>query len=232
MVKAGERGRDQFYIPLETLEKGRDLDGLIDKMAQFAKRGAASDEAESRAEQGFAKLLAEYTQHEIFLWRENFKVMVRVVAQKRDTIWAFILKNAYRPAYLRRQKVDVIVANPPWLSLRDIKDRAYKAKIKELTFRYKLLGKAERNLFTQIDTSSVFFAHTEHEFLRQGGTMAFVMPKSVILQAKQHLAFQKTGFSGIHDFRRSARPLQGSRMRANSRRRRRPARRPHHTLER
>ncbi|MGA9392139.1 MAG: N-6 DNA methylase [Candidatus Sulfotelmatobacter sp.] len=200
VVKAGERGRDQFYIPVETLEKGRDLDGLIDKMTQFAKRGAASDEAESRAEQGFAKLLAGYTQHEVFLWRENFKVMVHVVAQKRDTIWAFILKNAYRPAYLRRQKVDVIVANPPWLSLRDIKDQAYKSKIKELTFRYKLLGKSERNLFTQIDTSSVFFAHTEHEFLRQGGTMAFVMPKSVILQAKQHLAFQKTGFAQIHDF--------------------------------
>jgi hypothetical protein len=199
VVKAGPRGRDQFYIPLDTLEKGRDLDGLIDKMAQFAKRGAASEEAAERAEEGFAKFLDAYTRHEAFLWRENFRVMVRAVAQKRDTIWAFILKNAYRPAYLRRQKVQVIVANPPWLSLRDIKDQAYKSKIKELTFRYKLLEKTERNLFTQIDTATVFFAHTEHEFLQQGGTMAFVMPKSVILQAKQHLAFQKTGLTEIQE---------------------------------
>jgi hypothetical protein len=139
VVKAGER--DQFYIPLDTLEKGRDLDSLVDKMSQFAKRGAASKEAEKRAEQGFAHFLEGYTQHEMFLWRENFRVMVSAVSQNSDTIWGFILKNAYRPAYLRRQKVDVIVANPPWLSLRDIKDRAYKLKIKELTFRYKLLGK-------------------------------------------------------------------------------------------
>lgn len=200
VIKAGERGRDQFYIPLDTLEEGRDLDGLIDRMAQFAKRGVASVVAEQRAEQGFAKLLDGYTPHEVFLWRQNFRVMVGAVKDKRDTIWAFILKNAYRPAYLRRQKVDVIVANPPWLSLRDVKDVGYKTKIKELTFQYKLLEKTERNLFTQIDTSTVFFAHAEHEFLRQAGIMAFVMPKSVILPAKQHLAFQRTGFTAIHEF--------------------------------
>src|SRR5258708_26714830 len=116
--------------------------------------------------------------------------MTSAVGNKRDTIWAFILKNAYRPAYLRRQKVEVIVANPPWLSLRDIKERAYKLKIKELTFRYKLLGKTERHLFTQIDTSTVFFSHAKHEFLRPGGTMTFVITNSVILPAKLHLAFQ------------------------------------------
>ncbi len=169
-------------------------------MSEFAKRGAASEEAKRRAEQGFTRLLQGYTEHEVFLWRQNFGVMVRAVEEKRDTVWGFILKNAYRPAYLRRQKVAYIVANPPWLSLRDIKDKAYKLKIKELTFRYKLLGKAERNLFTQIDTSTVFFAHAGHEFLRVGGTMAFVMPKSVILPAKQHLAFQRMGFTGIHEF--------------------------------
>lgn len=157
VVHAGQSQRDRFYIPLETLESGRDLDTLIDKMTQFSKRGAASPEAQERAEQGFAKLLAGYTRHEVFLWRENFRVMLRAVSEGRDTIWAFILKNGYRPAYLRRQKVRVIVANPPWLSLRDVKDRAYKNKIKELTFTYGLLGKSERNLFTQIDTSTVFW---------------------------------------------------------------------------
>jgi type I restriction-modification system DNA methylase subunit len=200
VVKTGQRGGESFYIPLEMLEKGRDLDGLVDKMAQFSKRGSGSDEAEKRAQEGFAKLLKEFTAHEVFLWRHNFRVMVAAVKNKRDTIWAFILKNAYRPAYLRRQKVQVIVANPPWLSLRDIKDQAYKQNIKDLTFRYKLLRKAERNLFTQIDTSTVFFAHCEHEFLQPEGTMAFVMPRSVILPAKQHLAFQRTGFTAIHDF--------------------------------
>jgi hypothetical protein len=102
--------------------------------------------------------------------------------------------------FLRRQKVDFIVANPPWLSLRDVKDAGYRAKIKELAFDYGLVERTERKLFTQIDTATVFFAHAEHKFLRPGGGMGFVMPKSVVLPAKQHFAFQKTGFTAIHDF--------------------------------
>jgi len=197
-VKASES--EVFYIPLESIERGRDLDTLMDKLAQLAKRGAASEDSQARAEQGFARTLSGYSPDETFLWRENFKLMVGLVKDKRDTVWAFILKNAYRPAYLRRQKVDVIVANPPWLSLRDVQDPAYKGRIKELAFRYHLLERTDRKLFTQLDTSTVFFAHCEHEFLRDGGTLAFVMPRSVILPAKQHLAFQKRGFTKINDF--------------------------------
>lgn len=197
-VKVGPS--QQFHIPLESLERGRDLDKLVDTMAQFAKRGAASKEAEKRAAKGFEKRLEGFCNDELFFWRENFGLMVRLVREDRDSIWAFILKNAYRPAYLRRQKVDVVAANPPWLSLRDIVDKAYKDRIKELTFQYKLLGKKEVKLFTQMDTSTVFFVHAEHEFLKDEGKMAFVMPKSVILPAKQHLAFQRHGFTAIHEF--------------------------------
>ena len=197
-VGAGEEGT--FSIPLDSIERGRDLDKLVDQMTLFARRGAASKAAEKRALEGFAKLLDGYTADEIFHWRHNFALLVKIMGRKRDTVWGFILKNAYRPAYLRRQKVDVIVANPPWLSLRDIQDPVYKTRLKELAFGYKLLEKTDRNLFTQLDTSTVFFAHSEKEFLKDDGIMAFVMPKAVILPAKQHLAFQKTGFTEIHDF--------------------------------
>ncbi len=190
----------QFHIPLDSLERGRDLDKLVDAMTQLAKRGAASKEAENRASNGFEKRLEGFSRDELFFWRENFKLMVKLVREDRDSIWAFILKNAYRPSYLRRSKVDVVAANPPWLSLRDIVDEAYKERIKELTFQYKLLDKKDVKLFTQMDTSTVFFVHTENEFLKDGGRMVFVMPKSVILPAKQHFAFQKHGFSAIHEF--------------------------------
>src|SRR5579875_1918081 len=192
--------KEEFHIPLESLERGRDFDGLIDTMVDFARRGTASEGAEKRAAKGFEDRLNGFSNGELFFWKHNFQLMVRLVKEERDSIWAFILKNAYRPAYLRRQKVDVIVANPPWLSLRDITDQAYKNKIKELTFQYGLLGKKEVKLFTQMDTSTVFFVHTEHEFLKEKGKMAFVMPKSVILPAKQHFAFQRHGFTAIHDF--------------------------------
>lgn len=197
-VKVGSK--EGFHIPLESLERGRDLDKLVDGMLLFAKRGGASKDAEKRATKAFENRHEDFSNGELFFWRHNFQLMVRLVKEDRDSIWAFILKNAYRPAYLRRQKVDAIAANPPWLSLRDIADQAYKDKIKELTFQYGLLGKKEVKLFTQMDTSTVFFVHTEHEFLKEKGKMAFVMPKSVILPAKQHFAFQKHGFTAIHEF--------------------------------
>jgi Eco57I restriction-modification methylase len=197
-VSAGQDGT--FSIPLDSIEKGRDLDRLVDQMTLFARHGSTSKAAEGRALKGFAKLLEGYTDEEVFHWRHNFSLLAKIMKEKRDTVWGFILKNAYRPAYLRRQKVDVVIANPPWLSLRDIQDPAYKKRLKELAFAYHLLEKTDRNLFTQLDTSTVFFAHAEKQFLNNDGTMAFVMPKAVILPAKQHLLFQKVGFTEIHDF--------------------------------
>jgi hypothetical protein len=95
--------------------------------------------------------------------------------------------------------VDVIVGNPPWLSFRDIADRSYKARIRTLTLKYKLLGEKEQKLSTQMDTSTLFYVYCRQELLKEDGKIAFVMPKAVILPTKQHLGFQRYGLSRIHD---------------------------------
>ncbi len=189
----------EFVIPLKSLELNRDLDQIIDQMTAFAQRGTSSKATGDQARKGFLAKIKDLTLEELNLWKLNFDLMVGLVKDKKDSVWAFILKNAYRPAYIRRTKVDVIVGNPPWLSFRDIAEKAYKNRIKELTFRYKLLEKGEKNLFTQMDTSTLFYVHCRHEFLKEGGKIAFVMPKTVILPAKQHAGFQRHGISRIHD---------------------------------
>jgi type I restriction-modification system DNA methylase subunit len=190
----------EFTIPIKSLEMRRDLDQIIDQMAAFAQRGAASETVLEQARKGFLAKIKDLTPDEINLWNFNFALMADLVKTRRDTVWAFILRNAYRPAYLRNTKVDVIVGNPPWLSFRDIAEEAYKDRIKDLTFGYELLEKSERKLFTQMDTSTLFFIHCAHEFLTEGGKIAFVMPKTVILPAKQHAGFQRNGVTRIHDF--------------------------------
>jgi hypothetical protein len=189
----------EFTIPLKSLELGRNLDQIIDQMVSFAQRGASSEGIVEQARKGFLAKIKSLTTEEINFWNLNFALMVDLVKHRRDTVWGFILKNAYRPAYLRRTKVDLIVGNPPWLSFRDIAEEAYKDRIKELTFGYDLLTKSERKLFTQMDTSTLFFVHCRHEFLKDEGRIAFVMPKTVILPAKQHTGFQRFGVSRIHD---------------------------------
>jgi hypothetical protein len=189
----------EFLIPSQSIESGRDLDRIIDQMADFAHRAAQTDGQVDQAMKGFLAKIKGLSVEESNYWRLNFTRMVDLVKKRRDTVWAFILKNAYRPAYLRRQKVDVIVGNPPWLSFHDIAEDAYKERIKELTFKYELLGKSERNLFTQMEMATLFYVHCHREFLSEEGKIAFVMPKTVILPSKQHHGFQEYGLTHIHD---------------------------------
>ena len=169
-------------------------------MTAFARRAIKSDTLMEQARKGFLGKIKDFTEEEINLWNINFALMASLIKARQDTVWGFILKNAFRPAYLRRTKVDVVIGNPPWLSFRDIAEPAYKDRIKELTFGYELLRANERNLFTQMDTSTLFFIHCKNEFLRKSGKIAFVMPKTAVLPAKQHAGFQRYGVSAIHDF--------------------------------
>ena len=188
----------EFAIPLDSLENGRDLDQVIDQMVAFANRGATKETYEP-ARRGFLSKIAEMTVDEQNLWKINFELMVDLVCAKRDTVWGFILKNAFRPAYLRKTKVETIVGNPPWLSYRDIAEKSYKERVKVLVTKYDLLDAGSGNLVTRLDTSTLFYVHCMNEFLEPGGKIAFVMPKGVILPSKQHINFQRNGFSKIHD---------------------------------
>ena len=194
---------ESFRIPIETIHRLRGFfDPLIERLCVLAERGAESPEMEKRVLEALPVVLedAQCSQTETFFWQQNFRLLLRLVREKRNTIWAYILTNVYRPVYLRQTPVDCIVGNPPWLSYRFITNAEYKKRVKELTFEHNLLEKTDRNLFTQMDTSTVFFAHCQRDFLKPGGKMAFVMPKSAMVPAKQHLRFQQMGFTEILDF--------------------------------
>jgi methylase of polypeptide subunit release factors len=196
-VKVSEE--ETFHIPLGAVTSA-EMDEVIDRLSGFAHRSLLDSETEMAASAAVKKILAKFTAQEQFYWQQNYSLLRKLERERRNTIWAYILKNAYRPLFLRREKVDYIVGNPPWLSLRYVKDPGYKERIKELTFQHGLLAKTDVKLFTQMDTSTLFFNHCAREFLKPDGTIAFVLPKAVILAAKQHARFQDQGFSQIHDF--------------------------------
>jgi len=192
---------EEFNIPLETVRKQSQLDPLVDKITDLARLAAGDTDKMQAALQGLIDQdLADMSSGEQFFWGQNFKLMAKLIAEGRDTIFGFELKNVYRPAFLRQAKVDYVVGNPPWLSYRYVQDRGYKKRIKELIFELDLLGPKEVKLFTQMDTSTLFFSYCAREFLRPTGTIAFVLPKTTILPAKQHAGFQAQGVSEIHDF--------------------------------
>jgi hypothetical protein len=192
---------EEFNIPLETIRSQTELDPLVDKITTTANLTHGDpNKVEQAARRLAAQEFSKMSDRERWFWSQNFKLMVRLMAEGRDTVFGYILKNAYRPAFVRQNKVDYVVGNPPWLSYRYIQDQGYKKRVKELTFSLKLLGPSEVKLFTQMDTSTLFFAYCEREFLKPGGTIAFVLPKTTTLPAKQHAGFQARGVSEILDF--------------------------------
>ncbi|MCI0595533.1 MAG: N-6 DNA methylase, partial [candidate division Zixibacteria bacterium] len=137
---------EAFRIPLETSHQEISIDALVDQMTHICHKGLKSSDV-AKAWRGLDRTVFKKTaENEKFFWKQNFRLLAKLVEQGRNSIWGFILKNAYRPAFIRKQKVDYIVGNPPWLAYRYIKDKTYKARVKELTFENELLDKKDFKL--------------------------------------------------------------------------------------
>lgn len=87
--------------------------------------------------------------------------------------------------------VDMLVGNPPWVVLRSIKDRARQDLLKSEAFRYGLVDKRQAHLFTQIDFATIFFCKASDIYLRKGGIIGFVMPRSVLYATIHHRPFRR-----------------------------------------
>ena len=47
---------------------------------------------------------------------ETVKTLQGLHNEGRDHIWAYYTRNMVRPVALTRNKVDVIIGNPPWIN--------------------------------------------------------------------------------------------------------------------
>ena len=118
----------------------------------------------------------------------------------RDTIWAFVLKNIYKPLFLKR-KFDFIIGNPPWIAFRFMEPAYQKFLKRQITLEYKLLtGRGE--LITHLEVATLFLVRSADLYLKSGGTIAFVLPKS-LFSADQHDGLRQRAFKFSEDDMRS-----------------------------
>ena len=52
---------------------------------------------------------------------ELYRAFKKAKDEDRDTIWEFIVRNLYKPAFLNHS-FDYVVGNPPWFTMKDIKN--------------------------------------------------------------------------------------------------------------
>ncbi len=115
-------------------------------------------------------------------------------AAGRNHIWGYVARNLSRPIWLssETQRADVVIGNPPWLSYR------YMAPETQERFR----GESQRlgvwvggrGHVSHQDLSGYFFARSVELYLKDGGTIAFVMPHASI--SRQHFEGFRSGVFG------------------------------------
>jgi hypothetical protein len=120
------------------------------------------------------------------------EVLKHFIDTARDTIWAFVLKNAYKPLFLKR-KFDFVVGNPPWIIFNRISEPAYQLFLKrQIVDDYRLLrGRAEN--VSNLEIATLFLVRGADLYLKKGGTIAFVMPRS-LFSADQHDGLRRRTF--------------------------------------
>ena len=101
----------------------------------------------------------------------------------RDHIWAYYIRNLVRPITLARNKVDVIVGNPPWINYNQTTDVLRDELVNQSRNEYGIW--AGGRYATHQDVASLFYARCVDLYLRDGGLIGMVMPHSA-LQSGQH----------------------------------------------
>lgn len=187
-------GDKKVSIPEEVVNDPDAFDPAINAATRvatdFAAGGKESEKTLKAYLQQNVPALAERDDFDVIveaLWRFTSE-LADLIRRQKNSIWAFIIRNAYRPSMLRA-RFDFVIGNPPWLSYRYITDTDYQDEVKRRAVVDYKIAPTSRKLITQMELATVFFVHTLSTFGHPGARLGFVMPRSV-LSADQHAKFR------------------------------------------
>ncbi len=185
---------EKFLIPRAVFQQSQIYDELVLLASEAAKNIAL--EADSESVESILNALRRRTptlSEDVVGQAANAcfalaRAMAKKIRAKENHIWSFILRNTYRPAFFKK-RFDIIAGNPPWLSYRYIADPSYQARVKELAVERYQLAPRNQALMTHMELASVFLVHAADTYLKNGGHLGFVMPRS-LFNADQHEKFR------------------------------------------
>lgn len=168
-------------------EKVFDKSGLFDDATKFAELQAKRTQGKSLLPVSDFNALFASKFKDLAPFADEFyqiyKSLKLAKDENRDSIWAFILQNTYKPFFLRRS-FDVVVGNPPWFTYSSISNAEYQQNLLELAHRYNLVPASKANM-PHLEIAAIFLAHSASYFLKPKGSLAFVLPRS-FFTADQH----------------------------------------------
>ena len=108
----------------------------------------------------------------------------------RNGIWAFILRNTYRPGLLTGQ-FNGLVSNPPWLALSALAENPYKSVLAQRAKLYGMLPPAQS--FLHLELATTHLLHAVDRYLRVGASIACLVP-GTIFNGHHHEPFRHRRF--------------------------------------
>lgn len=132
------------------------------------------------------------SQAELEILNAMLNTLLELVDKQLDEIWIYMLNNLYAPIALKETKFDILASNPPWIAMRYIENKNYQDWVKSKVLEYGLLTSDQVKLFTHMEIATLFFNMTAELYLNdKSGLIAFVMPRSVLTGAFQHINFKQ-----------------------------------------
>lgn len=108
----------------------------------------------------------------------------------RNGIWAFVLRNSFRPA-LVAGRFNGVVTNPPWLALSKIGSNPYRDALKAKADKYGIKAPGAAHLHVEIAT--IFLLHAIDSYLTPGSVVACILPDTV-LNGAHHEPFRSAEY--------------------------------------
>ena len=108
----------------------------------------------------------------------------------RNGIWAFILRNTYRPGLLVGQ-FNGLVSNPPWLAMSAIADNPYRKTLSQRAEIYGVCPSGQS--FLHLELGTTYLLHAVDRYLKPGAVVACLVP-GTILNGNHHEKFRQRGY--------------------------------------
>ena len=168
-------GNPTLTFPMSLVERAETFDSLMSDIADAIERGndplLALDDNRVTDPSERATIA------------QSIATMQLLHREGKNHIWAYYTRNMVRPVVLSRNKVDLIISNPPWLNYRNTSS----------ILREELEGQS-RNLYgiwqggryaSSQDVAGLFYTRSVDLYLREGGAIGMVLPHSA-LQSGQY----------------------------------------------
>lgn len=174
-IQAQDEENTELVFPVSLVERPEQFDALMLDIADYI-------------EQGDDPFLALDDNHildtrERKISQATIAAMQKLHKQGRNHIWAYYTRNMVRPVALARQKVDVVIGNPPWISYNRTAD-VLRVELEDLS-RHRYGIWAGGRYASNQDIAGLFFARCADLYLKERGVIGFVMPHSA-LQSGQY----------------------------------------------